>query len=176
MCKQEGILTGYTSNSRNDLLATLFDSLTILDEQKENKMYNSPVDDHLQHAIHFFGALVQSAPDYDDSSSVSWKPKSSLRRTVDLELSSPPHEALNTSMLSNGSQHMRHKSNSQSFGASTISTRENISNSDSTKILTCQTLVIVTTILQKIAIELELLCNDPESIVESEYICRLYLQ
>eukprot|EP00551_Chaetoceros_affinis_P002041 CAMPEP_0203659086 /NCGR_PEP_ID=MMETSP0088-20131115/50576_1 /ASSEMBLY_ACC=CAM_ASM_001087 /TAXON_ID=426623 /ORGANISM="Chaetoceros affinis, Strain CCMP159" /LENGTH=247 /DNA_ID=CAMNT_0050520983 /DNA_START=219 /DNA_END=962 /DNA_ORIENTATION=- len=131
----------------------------------------------MQNTIHFLGTLVQAAPGFGKFNHQNWRAKHSLRSAVELELSSLPHESLHTSgLLDDIPISQRDKSNSRSLGASTITSQDNISTFGESRNLVCQTMVIITTILQKIAIELELLSDDSESIAQSEYLFRLYLQ
>ena len=153
----------------------MYNALTIIDEKKKN-IVECSIHDHLHHAIHFFGSLVQSAPNFDEPSQKYWKAKSSLRMNITSELSSSPHESLRTVFSDETPETSNNKSNSHSFGATTITTRENISTSKLTNILTCQCIVVLTTLFQKIGTELELLCHDPKSVAQSDYIHRLYLQ
>lgn len=150
----------------------------IVDERKEN-VSTSSSDKNLYHSIHFFGSLVQSAPDREKTNAQSnWRPKSTLEDAVDRELISPRSMAsLSASILSEPSFNTtRHNSNILSIGASTISTQENFSKSVIAANAICLTIVTITNLLQKIAIELELLCQDPESMTASDYIPRLYIQ
>ena len=197
---QDGLLTGYSDENRKEILSTLFHALMMIDDKKENVTDKGATDENLHHALHFFGALVQCAPDYeqeeDDNDNdeafnifdtSTWQPKQSLCDMIERELLTPSHKDddgimdsstssknyLNTTATTPGNN-----SNIPSFGASTISTRQTISNNTSiiSNDTLCHTIVIITTILQKIAIELELLCSDSESMANSDYICRLYVQ
>jgi hypothetical protein len=133
-------------------------------------------DVYLHDSIHFFGSLVTSAPDFENHHCHKWIPKTSLRNAIQSELSTPiQNEDLNTTINSKAQSNV-----STSFGATTMSSHDNVFASGLTSgistISVCQTIVIITTLLQKISTELELLHGDPNAIAGSEYLCRLYLQ
>lgn len=145
----------------------------IVDERKD-KSTSHTLNDYIEHSIHFFGSLVYCTPADDENIYLnpSWEPISTLQDAVDNGLI-----ALSDTSLNNSKKNIiPYNPNIQSFGASTISTHEDISNTLVPSNIICHTIVIITTLLQKIAIELELLCQDPESVATSDYICRLYLQ
>ena len=176
----------------------------IIDDKKENVTDKVATDENLHHALHFFGALVQCAPEYEEEEddndeeasnrldTSTWEPKQSLCDKIEKELITPSHHnhhhhegIIDSSTSSNNDVNTTatttpgNHSNVPSFGASTISTQQTIksnNNSMNSNDTLCQTIVIITTLLQKIAIELELLCRDSESMANSDYLCQLYVQ
>lgn len=158
---QEGILTGYKNENRQELLSTLYNASLIVQERKENILIGS-IEEELYDSIIFFGSLVQSAADFRRNGVKNWKPKSSLLHTIQSELQ-------NTMSVDR-------KSHSHSLGATTISTRDISYTTGSKNLGICKTIATLTTLLQKVGTELESLHDDSESISESNYLYRLYLQ
>ena len=138
----------------------------IVQERKEN-ILNGSTDEELHDSIIFFGSLVHSAADFGRSNVQNWKPKSSLLNAIQSEV--------NNSTWMDRILDMNDKSHSHSLGATTISTRD-MPYFGSPNLGICETIVTLTTLLQKVAIELESLHDDSESISESDYLCRLYSQ
>ena len=172
-------MTGYSNDNRHQILANLFNALMlIVADKKESQPLQTTDGKSIYHSIHFFGSLVKCAPHCEEVPSQSkWKPNLTLQGAVDKELLSPSIAAQNRSILSEYCMNKSgQNSNIQSFGASTISTREDDSKSISAENTICLTILTITNILQKIAIELELLCQDPESIAASDCIPNLYSQ
>ena len=139
----------------------------IVQEGKENILIGS-TEEELYDSIIFFGSLVQSAADFRRNDVQNWKPKSSLLHAIQSELQN--------SMLMNRVSNTKDKSHSHSLGATTISTRDMSYTTGSTNLGICETIATLTTLLQKVGTELESLHDDSESISESDYLCRLYLQ